>query len=259
MSKPAALVLAGTRPGGDPFAQELGVAHKALIELEARTLLERVITSLRHAGIERIAVSCDEGEVARIARREGAEVIQPGRGPSASVAAAFDALGAPMLVTTSDHALLQPEWVREIVEGTREDSDIAVMLAERSRVEEAMPGSKRTYLRFADGQWSGCNLFYLRTPDARKAIETWSMVEADRKRPWRIAARLGLVTLLSMVLGRLTLAEGLARLGRRIGVRAHLVPASNGLAAVDIDKKADLEAVERLLASRNEGTFPSAN
>ena len=30
-----ALVLAGSRPGGDPFAEGLGVAHKALIEVRA--------------------------------------------------------------------------------------------------------------------------------------------------------------------------------------------------------------------------------
>ena len=241
-----ALVLAGTRPGGDPLARELGVAHKGLIKLNDRTLLERVVGSLREAGIERIVVSCDDGELLELAQQLGAETIPPEPGPSASVAAAFDSFGAPMIVTTSDHALLQAEWVRQLIDETPATADLSVMLAERSLVEAAMPGTKRTYLRFADGQWSGCNLFFLRTPAARKAIETWSMVEANRKRPWRIAARLGFGTLLIMLAGRLTLAEGLARLGRRIGIAAHLVPARDGLAAVDIDKLADLEAVRAL-------------
>lgn len=254
-----ALVLAGTRPGGDPFAQSLGVAHKALIELEGRTLLERVVAALREAGIDRIAVSCDEGAVAQLARSLGAEVIAPGRGPSASVYAAFEQLGAPMLVTTSDHALIDAEWVRELIAGTPDGADISVMLAERRTVERAMPGSRRTYLRFADGQWSGCNLFYLQTLRARAAIETWSMVEADRKRPWRIAARLGPGTLIAMLLGRLTLAEGLARLGKRIGLTAQLVAAKDGLAAVDIDKVEDLEAVRALLAAGNAGTSARAD
>ena len=47
---------------------------------------------------------------------------------------------------------------------------------------------RRTWLRFADGQWSGCNLFLLQSRRAQAAIATWSAVEADRKRPWRIAA-----------------------------------------------------------------------
>lgn len=249
---PAALVLAGTRPGGDPFAQTQGVPHKSLIEIEGVTLLQRVLRALEEAGTTRIGVSCDEGPVAELARNLGAEVVPTGAGPSASVAKGFEMLGHPLIVTTSDHALLDVSWVRELVEGTPMSSDLSVMLAERNVVEKAMPGSKRTYLRFADGQWSGCNLFYLRTAEARRAIETWSIVEADRKRPWRIAARLGVGTLLSMALGRLTIAEGLGRLGRKIGVRAHLVSASDGLAAVDVDKQADLEAVSALILQRNE-------
>lgn len=254
---PAALVLAGTRPGGDPFAQSVGVPHKALIEIDGRTLLERVVSALRDAGIDRIAVSCNPGPVAELAHGLKVETIAAENGPSASVAAAFEKLGAPMVVTTSDHALLEGAWVRELVTGTPETADLSVMMAERSVIEGALPSARRTYLRFADGDWSGCNLFYLRTPRARNAIDIWSTVEADRKRPWRIAARLGISTLFQMILRRLTLAEGLARLGKRIGVVASLVAASDGLAAVDVDKPEDLEAVRQILQdrkSRSSGT-----
>ncbi|MBX7457475.1 nucleotidyltransferase family protein [Qipengyuania sp. 1NDH17] len=248
----SALVLAGTRPGGDPFARELGVAHKALIELAGKSLLQRVVEALYAAGIERVLVSTGEGPVAVLARELGAETIAPRAGPSGSVAAAFEHLGAPMVVTTSDHALLRPEWICELIDKTPENADLSVMLAERGVVEKAMPETRRTYLRFADGHWSGCNLFYLQTPTARSAIDTWSMVEADRKRPWRIAARLGPGTLFSMLLGRLTMAQGLSRLGKRIGIDAALVPASDGLAAVDVDKAADLEAVRALVGAAQE-------
>ena len=155
-----------------------------------------------------------------------------------------------MIVTTSDHALLDPAWVEQLLRDTPQDADLSVMLARRERIESAMPGSRRTYLRFADGEWSGCNLFYLRTAAARRAIDMWGMVEKDRKRPWRIAARLGPATILSMLLRRLTLSEGLAKLGRRIGVAASLVVAEDGLAAVDVDKDEDLEAVRQLLLAR---------
>ena len=247
MTSPAALVLAGTRSGGDPFAHEMGVSHKALIELNGRTLLERVVSALRDGGIANILVSCDDPEVVALAEKLGAQVIAPQAGPSASVADAFDATGAPLVVTTSDHALLHGDWVGHLIQHTPSDADLSIMLAQRELVEQAVPGSRRTYLTFADGGWSGCNLFYLARPDARRALDTWSMVEAHRKQPWKIAARLGPGTLLAMLLRRLTLAEGLSRLGAKIGVRAHLVPAPDGLAAVDIDKRSDLELVRALL------------
>ncbi|KLI63992.1 nucleotidyltransferase family protein [Aurantiacibacter marinus] len=247
----AALVLAGTREGGDPFAQAQGASHKALIDVEGVPILQRVVDALFKAGITRIVVSCDPGPVSDLAQALDCETLPTGRGPSASVGLALKNIGAPLLVTTSDHALLEAAWVRELIDNTPGDCDVSVMLARREEIDQAMPGSKRTYLRFADGHWSGCNLFYLQTASAERAINIWSTVEADRKRPWRIVARLGFGTLFSMLLGRLTLADGLARLGQKIGIRASLVPASNGLAAVDVDNAEDLSAVRALLLARH--------
>jgi hypothetical protein len=123
---------------------------------------------------------------------------------------------------------------------------VAVLMAARSTVEAALPGTRRTWLRFADGEWSGCNLFHIASASGANAIATWQQVEAERKRPWRIAARLGLGTLWSYWRGRLTLADALARLGQRIGIEAALVAAHDGLAAVDVDKAQDLADVRRI-------------
>lgn len=246
---PAALILAGSRPGApDPVAVAEGVSHKSLVVIAGKPMLAHVVGALREAGIERIAVSASDGEVRDLALLLGCEVLATGTGPSASVAIGLDALGAPLLVTTSDHALLRPAWVCDFLEDTPEGSDVAILLARREAIEAAMPGSRRTYLRFADGHWSGCNLFLLASDRAGLAIETWKMVEADRKRPWRIAARLGLSMLAGYALGRLTLRAAIARLGGKIGVTASLVAARDGLAAVDVDKPSDLVDARRLLA-----------
>ncbi len=241
-----ALILAGARPGApDPVAASEGVAHKALATVGGLTLLERVAKALD--GAARVAVSANDSAVIAEARRLGLEVLPPAPGPSASVAAALGMLGTPLVVTTADHALLRREWVEALVAGTPPGTDVSVMLAERARVEADAPPSRRTWLKFADGQWSGCNLFYLATPQAGNAIDLWKLVEADRKRPWRIVARLGPGLLVRFLLGRLTLAAAIATLGRKAGVGAAVVPAPNGLAAVDVDSPADLALVRSLV------------
>lgn len=248
---PSALILAGSRPGApDPVAAAEGLSHKALVELEGKPMLAHVVEALRDAGIARLAVVANDPAVVALAELLGCKTVPAEAGPSASVAAGFALLGAPMLVTTSDHALLRGQWVRDFLGDTPEEADVSVLLARRDAIETAMPGSRRTYLRFADGHWSGCNLFLLKTPRAEAAIETWKLVEADRKRPWRIAARLGLGMLASYALGRLTLASALARLGAKIGVAARLVAARDGLAAVDVDKPSDLVDARAILAKR---------
>ena len=243
----SALILAGSRGGVCPVAAAERVSHKSLVLVEGQPILARVIHALREAGIARIAVSASDDAVVRLAGSLGAEIVPPEDGPAASVAAGFAALGPAMLITTSDHALLQAEWVRDFLENASPGSDVAILLARRPLVEAALPGTRRTWLRLADGHWSGCNLFLLAGERAGSAIAAWQAVEADRKRPWRIAARLGLPTLVSYALGRLTLAETVRLFGRRIGLTAQAIAAHDGLAAVDVDNPADLADVRRIL------------
>lgn len=243
-----ALILAGSRPGApDLVATYAGVAHKALIVLGGETLLARVAAAVRAAGATRVAVSADDPAVLAEAARLGLDVVPPAAGPSGSVAAGLAAMGTPLLVTTADHALLEAAWIARFVADVPAAADVAVLLARSDVVEAAAPGTRRTYLRFADGAWSGCNLFLLRTARAVSAIGLWAQVEADRKRPWRIVRRLGPGLLLRYLLGRLRLGEAIAHLGRCAGVEAAAVASPFGLAAVDVDKPGDLDLVRRIV------------
>lgn len=247
MTRWNALILAGSRGDTDPVAVAASVPAKALAVVGERPMLSHVICAVKAAGAERIAVSTNDAETARLAEVEGAEVLPAASGPSESARGGFSALGAPMLLTTADHALLRPEWIERFIAGVPADCDAAALLARRSDVEAAVPETKRTYLRFADGDWSGCNLFYLRRPEAERALALWRAVERDRKRPWRIVARIGPRLLLSYLLGRLTLARALASLGRTAGISLAPVAAEDGRAAVDVDKPADLDLARRLV------------
>ena len=64
MARLTALVLAGTRAGGDPLAEYAGVSHKALIEVGGRTMVERVVEALAAAPeVERIVVAIERPEL----------------------------------------------------------------------------------------------------------------------------------------------------------------------------------------------------
>ncbi|HKP79647.1 MAG TPA: NTP transferase domain-containing protein [Phenylobacterium sp.] len=243
----AALVLAGSRGGEDPVAAYAGASHKALIRLGGETLLARVVGALRAAGAGRIAViSADTAVRAEIARL-GCEALDEAAGPSLSVKAGAAQLGTPLLVTTADHALLRPEWVTRFLADTPPDADVTVLVAARATVEADAPGTKRTWLKLADGDWSGCNLFYLANHRALGVIDLWRRVEAERKRPWKMAQILGPRMLLRYVARRLALADAAARLGELAGVRAAIVRTPYGLASVDVDKPADLDLVRTLV------------
>lgn len=243
-----ALVLAGSRGGVDAVAAYAGVADKALIPIGGRTMLARVVDALREGGADRIVVAVSSQAVGDHATALGVETMPAAAGPSESTARGLALLGAPLLVTTADHPLLAPEWIGDFIAAVPEGADVAALLADRRTIERDVPRTRRTYLRFADGAWSGCNLFYLATPRASRILDFWQNVEANRKRPWRIIRRLGAGLLLQYISGRLPLAEALNRISAATDAQCFILLSSSGLAAVDVDTPSDLELVRRLIS-----------
>lgn len=251
MSGFTALVLAGVRPGGDPVAAYAQVEHKGLIRLEGRSLLARVLGALEAAGASRILVSTSSDAVAEALDGLGLSIpverLAAAESPSLSVAQGAEAAGTPLLVTTVDHALLQAEWVRRFLADAPADADLCALIAPEAAVEAAAPGVRRTWLKFRDGRYSACNLFLLRTPKALSAVRLWRTVEAYRKQPWRIAAIIGPGMLLGYGLGLVSLDGAVRMLGHKAGMKAAAVRTPFGLAAVDVDKPADLDLVRRIV------------
>ncbi|MDF2094648.1 nucleotidyltransferase family protein [Aquibaculum arenosum] len=257
-----ALVLAGQRGPDDPVARHSGQRWKALAPVAGRPMVERVLDALLAArSIDKIAVAAptpdllSEIEGLRPALESGRIVMLPtGAGPAGSVAAGWKQLGypCPTLVTTADHALLTPALIDAFcARSLAQESDIDAALVPASAIRAAFPESRRTFLRFREESYSGANLFALKRPAAADAIAFWQSVEQDRKRPWRIARRVGPGTLLAYLLRRLTLEHAMGRLSRVAGAQARTVILPEAWAAVDVDKPEDLALAERILASRN--------
>ncbi|TPW29936.1 nucleotidyltransferase family protein [Pararhizobium mangrovi] len=238
-----ALVLAGSRPGGDPLAEHAGVAHKALIDIAGKPMLARVGEALAASErVGRIAVSIEDPSVVGDPRFE---IVAASTSPSASVRAALDVLGTPLLVTTADHALLKREWVDHFL-ANLPNAGVVAALARAETIERAVPETQRTYLKFADGRFSGCNLFYLSDDRAIGVVDLWQKIEMHRKNPVKLFGMLGPGAVAAYMAGRLTLAEALERLGRKAGCPLGVVEMPFGESAIDVDKPADLELVRRL-------------
>lgn len=248
-----ALVLAGSRGPHEPLAVYAGVSHKALIEVDGQTMVERVVNALaKLPQVTRIVVMIETPALLDslpALRALGERVLSaPAAGsPSLSVAAALEQFGTPLLVTTADHALLQPEWLQYFLDHCPDHRDVCVALARREQVLAAVPDTQRTWLRFADGHFSGCNMFYLATPRAAGVVQFWRGLESDRKHPWRMLRRVGLGSALRYLFGKLSLREAVQRIGARSGAMAAIVELPFGRAAVDVDKPSDLDLVRRLI------------
>lgn len=260
MSGITALILAGSRGPDDPMAVATGVLHKALIPVGGTPMLLRVIAALAATPEVARIIVCIETP-ALVHSLPGLDAACAGKplelfdahgSPSRSVSAALAHYGTPLLVTTADHALLSPEWVSYFVQHQPANRDATVALARSEVVMAAAPDTKRTFLRFADGHYSGCNLFYFATPKAAALTALWVQVEVLRKQPVKMLRLLGISYALRYQLGWLNTTVALARLGVLAGgARAALVEMPFGRAAIDVDKMADLELVQRLLKEQS--------
>ncbi len=256
-----ALILAGSRGSDDPVARQAGQTHKALVPVAGVPMLLRVMRTLRQSPcIGRLALCIDRPALEQLRDPVAAEllsdtrIIEPAPTPSASVRRAIDEMpdALPLLVTTADHALLTAAMVEHFCAAAPADADVAVALATETIIRRAYPGSIRTYYRFGGEGYSGCNLFLLRSPAAIKVAAFWSEMERHRKRPWRLVAAIGPLTLLRFLLGALSLEAALQRLSRIVGATVRAVDMPFAEAAIDVDKPADLTLAERILARRGQ-------
>lgn len=255
----AALVLAGRRSADDPLAAAAGAPHRALLDVQGTPMLERVLQTLVATPcIREIVVSIDEPRLLErfpgiVALRDASRVVvvEAESSPSRSVLAILGdgSSEQPLLVTTADHPLLTVELVEEfLARAEARGGDVAVALVSSAAIRARFPDAVRTYLRFADERYSGANLFAFLTPRSRGAVEFWKRAESFRKRPWRLVATFGPRALLLFLGRRLDLEAAFAHVSRSLGVRVVPVVLAQAEAAVDVDKIADLELVNRILA-----------
>jgi GTP:adenosylcobinamide-phosphate guanylyltransferase len=254
MSGWTALILAGQRPGTDALAAHFGEEWKALVPIAGEAMLTRVVRTLHQVPeISRIIVLGQNPEVLAdaVAAGGGAAIIASQSGISASISAVAgdEAAPWPVLVTTADHPLLTPAMVSAFLAGAQ-GADLAVAMVEKQPMLAQFPHSKRTWLKFSDGHWSGANLFALTGNRVRPALALWAAAEQDRKKAWKLFLHFGPWLAIRALTRTIGLSAALERAGRNIGLVAQLVPMADPVAAIDVDKPADHALATEILASR---------
>ena len=254
MSGWTAVLLAGSRPGKDDFAHSHGTDLKALIPISGEPMVRRPVMALLAS--ERFAVVRVLAQQAlRIAEVLPADPRLTVESSGDTIAATLEAVcndptaGWPVLVTTADHALLDAGMIDDFCSRVG-DADIAIAVVERKALVKRLPETKRTWIHFRGGAYSGANLFALRSPKVAPAIALWRSVEQDRKKGWRLLLAMGPALFLGAALRLLTLDQALQRIGRKLGLDIRAVVMADPLAAVDVDKPDDHRLVEALLEGR---------
>lgn len=249
-----AVVLAGSRPGGDPLAARFNQDFKALIPVAGKAMACWPVEALLASPLvgDVIVVTQQPGKLRAVLPDDRRLSLRQSESTIAETIAQLIAQKVarfPVLVTTADHALLTPAIIAEFVAGAK-GADLAIGVVERRVVVARFPDAKRTWIGFKGGRYSGANLFAFGSDKVTGAVEQWRSVEQKRKKGWRVLAALGPALLLGAVLKLRTLDQSASAVGRKLGLSIRAVELSDPLAAVDIDKAEDLALAEQILGGR---------
>ena len=248
------VVLAGSRPGRDPFAEQFGSDLKALIPIGGEPMVRRPVRELLSSGSigDVIVLAQAPGRIAAVLPEDARIKIATSANSIAKTMLQLckdETIDWPLLITTADHALLDSATIDEICNAAQ-DADVAVGVVEQSLLLKRFPHAKRTWLTFRGGAYTGANLFALRSPKVASAIELWAGGEQSRKKGWRLISLLGPAVLVGTLLRLFSIDHVLDRVGQKLGLAIKAVRLSNPLAGVDVDKPEDHALAEAVIEGR---------
>ncbi len=249
INKVDVVILAGApadaelNPSGKPMS-------RAMIDLGHKTMLQWVVDALRAS--PSIGKILAVGDVSA----EGLdEVLEPGDSLINNVQRGITALGSrePVLIVSSDIPLLTSEAVEDFLQRAESTkADMAYPILPRSHCEKRYPGLKRTYLKTADGIFTGGNIMLVHPRFVENNWETIQKAYAARKHITKLARMIGLGVLVRVIVGQalpwlLTVSMLERAASRMLGARVAAVVSAYPEIGEDVDKPSDLAAVRSIL------------
>ncbi|MBE7436822.1 MAG: NTP transferase domain-containing protein [Spirochaetales bacterium] len=251
-----AIVLAAGKPG--PSAPLYALTRgdpKALLKVGGQTMLERVVSALADApSIQRIYIVGLEYS-SRSGRPITCLADQGGlfsNGMYALKRAAADQPSAgQFLITSSDIPALRAEMVEWLIGQARGyDDDIFYNVISKEIMERRYPGSGRTYVRLKGQEVCGGDLIVVSARMIKEKEDLWRGLFAARKNPFRLAALIGIRTLILFLFRQLTLDAAVAAVSSRLGIRGRVLLCPFAEMGMDIDKPDQLKILDRDLSPR---------
>ena len=240
----SAVVLGGGNPN-DPLAMAAGVPVKGLIPIGCHVMAAYVLRALRAGGVQRIvyigAITPELEPLIDIhlpAKGTMLENLQAGLMPVQSE--------PRVLIATVDIPLLSQAAVQDIL---AKDQKVGLVypIVTKAAAERAFPGGKRTYARLLEGTFTGGNLFLLEPRLIDAFLPRLEFILNNRKNVLRLASMFGIVALLKLAIGRLSIAELEQTVSKILGLPAVALITDFAEIGFDVDKEDDLKLVlERL-------------
>lgn len=263
-----AVITAGGRISGE-FATVTGTPIKALIPMEGKPLVQRVLEALRDSG--RVAgpviIVGPERELQSALAAAGSGglsnqicyfVPEGQTGPENMVRglSAIPESGEHdwALLCTCDLPFLTGEALCWLLDNAPEDADIVFPIATKGEYEAAFPGTPGTYMGVEGEHYTGGSIFLVRPSAISKNQALIERIFAARKDVFSLARLGGFGLIVRLLTGTLTVEYVEARVSQLTGCRCRVVRHAPPSLAADIDTMEDYRFASGQRQMTTEGT-----
>ncbi|MBI1879570.1 MAG: NTP transferase domain-containing protein [Chloroflexi bacterium] len=254
----AIITAGGISAPDDPLYMLIGVEKKALIPLAGQPMVSWVIEALVGSGLINHIVIVGLKSEELYSSDLSLHFVESREGLLDNVLAGVDKIreinpaAEKILLCSSDIPLITPESVRGfIAECGPQAADIYYAVVEEKTMEARFPNSKRTFVPFKGGRYSGGDVFLIDMAAAKGNVELFRSLTGSRKNYLAQARMLGLGFIVRFLLRLMAVDEAAERARQRMNLNARVVVTRFAELGMDLDKphqydiiKADLEKVK---------------
>lgn len=240
--KVSAIVLAG---GSDDLSRETGVTSKALVPIHGKPMAYHILRALKHS--ESVAFISYVGQGDSSFTHFADALLPAGESMAATLALGAGAALAkhpeqPLLILSADVPWLTPNAIDTLVQ-TTPDVDLIYPVIPKDVSEKQFPGQKRTYIKIAEGEFTGGNVIIISVKMLPKLLKVLDQVYAARKNPLSLARLFGVDIIFKLLLGRITIPELEQRAKKILQADLKAWISDDASLGADVDKASHLQGI----------------
>jgi molybdopterin-guanine dinucleotide biosynthesis protein A len=240
--KVSAIVLAG---GNDDLSKETGVTSKALVPIQGKPMAYHVLRALKGSRSVSFISYVGHGDSSFASLTDA--LLPAGESMAASLELGSSAALAkhpqqPLLILSADVPWLTPSAVDNLVQQAP-DVDLVYPIIPKEVSEQQFPGQKRTYVKIAEGKFTGGNVIVISVKMLPKLLRVLDQLHASRKNPLGLAKLFGVDIIFKLLFGRLTIPEVEARAKKILGAEMKAYISDDASLGADVDKASHLQGI----------------
>ncbi len=226
--------------------------NKALIPINGRPMISYIVRALEESRyIEQVFLVGPKKLMAEVLPQYRDSVIDTTGSDKVvdNLLQAIEKTSPPgnVLVVTSDIPLITAQAIDDFLDQCHPDYDLVYPVISKDVTEKRFSEVERTYFPFADGRFTGGNVFYFKPEKLPPRYNQIHRLIMHRKNPLLLAMNFGIIFLIQFVSGRLTLKEAETKISRVLQIKAKVVITEYPELGIDIDKASDLELAKKII------------